>query len=147
MTTSKLNEPEEGSDHLPVEMIVDFPTLQPNEGDSSPQLRAMGGVNGPPREKQPRELISYDVGDRVLVKREELTSVAASEQRLWVPSTVKEVQGQLIRVRIDPYWLHCDGAGRETIGERQMPHPIRVGRRNHALPNQKTRYNRISTTR
>ena len=45
-------------------------------------------------------------GDRVLVNREQLTSVAASEQRLWVPSTVKEVHGQLIKIRTDPHWLH-----------------------------------------
>ena len=97
---------EEGSDHLPVEMTIDFPTLQPNEGTGSPQLRAMGGSKAPPRVVPTITPITYEVGDRVLVNREQLTSVAASEERQWVPSTVKEVHGRLVKIRTDPHWLH-----------------------------------------
>ena len=137
MAASESNEPavigvrvltgEEGSDHLPVEMTIDFPTIQPNGGDSSPQLRAMGGASGPPREKQLRKLIQYEVGDRVLVSRAELTSVAASEQRLWVPSTVKEVQGQLIRVRTDPHWLHKKARQEQGVTTRGIK-PLKDGK-------------------
>jgi hypothetical protein len=96
---------EYGSDHLPVEAIFEFPALDTTKTDAVVSHKALGSPNQPDTGPDRTTEGTYAVGARVLVKREELYSVAASAQRLWIPATVKEIQGQRIRVRVDTTWL------------------------------------------
>jgi hypothetical protein len=96
---------EYGSDHLPVEAIFEFPALDTTKTDAVVSHRALGSPNQQNTEPDKATEDTYAVGARIFVKREELYSVATSAQRLWIPATVKEIQGQLIRVRVDTTWL------------------------------------------
>jgi hypothetical protein len=97
---------EQGSDHLPVEASFHFATIATVKASNTPSTRALGSPKVVRPNHADETKISYAVGDRILVNRSELTSVAASEQRPWIPATVKEIQGQLVRVRTDTHWLH-----------------------------------------
>ena len=105
VTQVKILTNERGSDHLPVEATFSFPAPDPSETDPIVAQRALGSPARPGVPPDTDTSRVYKLGDRVLVKREELHSVAASDQRPWIPATVKEVQGDLIRIRVDTTWL------------------------------------------
>jgi hypothetical protein len=92
-------------DHVPVETEIEFAAVEATGHTGISMPMSLGGEKTRASKPRDQEARSWEMGARVLVSRQELTAVAASPCRLWVPATVKTVIGQLVRVRVDKGWL------------------------------------------
>ena len=94
-----------GSDHKPVETVIELAAVATGEQGGSTGERALGSEREGQDPVSQKDKFQGMEGTKVLVVREELVSVAADESRRRIPATIKVVMGQLIRVKVDIHWL------------------------------------------